>query len=184
MCNKLKKQATHSISYLHKTIAECVYPDKNPKFLKPENDRMVYGRFTWKSYAVRLLLATALVMTTYNPTGLSYLHWIIAYSSELIVFKILVGLVISLFWLLFIHAAMRSLGKVGLFLVVLFFGLFFWLIFGGFVISNKEQEIEFSSSWLQWVIVLTLSFVLSVGISWSHLKKWLVGLYDVDDMDN
>jgi len=140
--------------------------------------------FTWNSYLLRLGLSLLLVLATYNPLGYSYLHWLIQHAPMFTAFKVLTGLLLILAWIVLFHATFRSLGKWGLALVMIFFGLLFWVLFGGFIVStNQEQGLTISRAWLQWIFLMVLSLTLSVGISWSHIKKRLAGQLDVDEVD-
>ena len=37
---------------------------------------------------------------------------------------------------------------------------------------------------MQWIILCGIGIVLGVGLSWSHIRRWLTGQRDVDDVDD
>jgi hypothetical protein len=36
---------------------------------------------------------------------------------------------------------------------------------------------------IEWVVLTIVSIVLGVGMSWSHIRRWLSGQADVSDVD-
>lgn len=135
--------------------------------------------FTWKSYLIRLVSAFVLVFCTYNPSGLSYVHWALFDFATFSAFKALIGLIMVIGWLVFLHATIRSLGIVGVTLTVAFFGILFWLIIN----ALRDWLPANMTTILLYVLLLIVSFVLATGVSWSHIRKRLTGQVDVDDVE-
>lgn len=132
---------------------------------------------TWVGFILRLLIATLLVFATYNPTGKSYYHWLsenITAPSPLLV---LAGILLLIGWTIYLRATGRSLGAFGLLLAVAFISTIMWLIvdLGWLDLSSMET--------LTWIGEIVLSFVLAIGISWSHIRRRMTGQIDVDEVE-
>ena len=132
---------------------------------------------TIQGFFWRLGFALVLVLLTYNPSGYSYAHW---FKNEISHFGPTLGIAgISLIigWVIYLRATLRSLGLIGLILATLFFGMIIWLLIDwGWIGMNNV-------SMTSWVILVLISLVLAVGISWSHIRRRLSGQVDSDDVD-
>ncbi|HEX6998341.1 MAG TPA: DUF6524 family protein [Gammaproteobacteria bacterium] len=140
---------------------------------------MAVRYFTWSSFLLRLLMAAALVLLTWNPTEFSYLHWL----SEALeqnragAPQAFAGVVVVIGWGILLRATYRSLGGMGLFLGAAFFGTLVW-----FLISLDVLSLSAPKS-MAWAALLCLSGLLAIGLSWSHVRRRLTGQVDVDDVD-
>lgn len=133
--------------------------------------------FNWQGYLLRLLFALLLVFTSYNPEGYSYYHWMIANPQEFTPLKLLAGVVLLIGWAIYIRATLRSLGPIGLTLAAAFFGSLVWVVLDlGWVSTDSMRA-------LSYLVLLMLSAVLSVGISWSLIRRRITGQLDVDQVD-
>ena len=74
--------------------------------------------FTAGGLLVRFLLALALVLVTFNPTGVSYLHWFFDEFPAITAAKVVVGIGLFIAWIVFVRATMQSIGIVGVILAV------------------------------------------------------------------
>ena len=137
-------------------------------------------KFTWINYLIRLGAALLLVFATYNPTGWSYFHW----AGELIrgnweevgPLLALGGIVLIIGWVIFLRATIRSLGAFGTFLAVAFFAIVIWLIVTWFPSLTDSDH-------LIYLLLIGTAGVLSIGISWSHIRRRMTGQIDVDEAD-
>ncbi len=86
--------------------------------------------FTIASFGWRLLIALALVLITYNPSGTSYSHWIRDATAQagLRPEHFLVAVVLIIGWVMFVRATLRSQGGVGILLGAGFFAALMWLL--------------------------------------------------------
>jgi len=139
-------------------------------------------RFSWPGYFARLLFAIAIVFATYNPLGYSMYHWIKHQAStntdpQMWAFLVLVGIVIVIGWVIFIRATYRSLGAFGTVLAVAFFAALIWVILTLVPPPEGNQDL------IVYLIQFGLAGVLSVGLSWSHVRRRLTGQFDVDETD-
>ena len=89
----------------------------------------------------------------------------------------LAGIVLLIGWVIFLRATMRSLGVIGMILAVAFFGILIWVVLTYLPSLKGELEI------MIWLFLTGLAGVLSVGISWSHIRRRMTGQIDVDETD-
>ena len=131
--------------------------------------------FTFTSFLWRYLFAFALVFLTYNPSGFSWVGWLL--SDIPLVYKAATGIVLLIGWVMFLRATWNSLGTLGTSLAAGFFAVIIWLCieWGFFALDN--------TSVIQWVLLFVLTGVLAVGMSWSHVRRKLTGQYDTDEIE-
>lgn len=86
------------------------------------------ARFRLVDFTVRWLFTFALLTAIYNPTGYSYVDWLLVADSEYIPVKVFVGLsLLLLLWFIF-AMALRAMKGWGIFLGWLFFGAAAWAL--------------------------------------------------------
>jgi Family of unknown function (DUF6524) len=140
----------------------------------------VTREFSLVGFLWRLAAALVLVLSTYNPTWFSYYGWLRRGMTEhaLKPGHFVVGVILIIAWTVFVVAARRSLGTVGLVLAAaLVGGIVWWLTYIGIVAVG-------SVSALTWVSLICLALVLAVGLSWAHVWRRLTGQYEVDRTDD
>jgi hypothetical protein len=138
------------------------------------------GGLTAVGFLWRLIAALVLVFLTYNPSGHSAYHWISSAVAEsdfgplhlLLVAALLIG------WVIYWIATWRALGTLGVALAALVLGAIIWLL-----IDIGWLKLE-SVSAITWVLLVGLSVVLAVGVSWSHVWRRLTGQINVEDVDD
>jgi len=132
---------------------------------------------TVQGFLLRLLFALLLVMLTYNPSGYSYSHWLQNSFSNIGPLLGIAGISLIIGWVIYLRATLRSLGSIGLVLAILFFAAIIWLLidWGWLGMGNVTA--------MSWVILILISLVLAVGISWSHIRRKISGQVDADDVD-
>lgn len=134
------------------------------------------NNFGWDSFLVRLIFAIIVVFATYNPEGYSYYHWVAADYSTFSVFKAFVGVVLLIGWVILLRATLGSLGALGIILAAAFFGLAIWLIIDVFGLSADNRRV------IGYIIEIMLACVLSIGVSWSHVRRRITGQVDTDEL--
>jgi len=131
---------------------------------------------SWKGFAIRFLLGLVLVFATYNPETWSYLHWVKNTFPKITAIQAFAGVVLLIGWAVFIRAAMRSLGLIGLVLALAFFGTLLWLVIDvGLIPADSIRAITY-------IVEFILAGVLSTGLTWSHVRRRLSGQMDTDDV--
>ena len=130
----------------------------------------------WQGFLLRFAAGLVLVFATYNPEGYSYFHWIKGDFPGSNAVKAFAGIVLIVGWAIYIRAAMRSLGLIGLLLATAFFGTLIWLIIDVWQISLDNIHV------ITYLVEILIAMVLSTGLSWSHIRRRLSGQMDTDDV--
>ena len=123
---------------------------------------------------IRFLAALVLVFATWNPTGWSFVHWLISTLPNVTAGLVFVGVILVIGWILFLHATLESLGLLGIILALAFFGSLTWLIFN-FGWLSTGQEV------LSYVVLVVISAILAVGMAWSRIWHRLSGRVEVEE---
>jgi hypothetical protein len=148
--------------------------------------------FTFSNFSVRFLFALILVMLTYNPTDYSFYHLVVEQISPAastaagategaavqvsLPLLLMAGIVLSIGWVIFLRATLRSLGPIGISLVAALFGCAIWVL-----VDLKWLIVE--GIVFQYIVLVIVAVVLGVGMSWSHIRRRLSGQADMDDVD-
>jgi len=133
--------------------------------------------FGWDSFAIRFLFAVIVVFATYNPEQLSYYHWALEPLPAFTVLKAFVGVILLIGWIILIRATLGSLGALGIMLAAAFFGLGIWLIIDVAGLSTDNIRI------ISYIVEIMLASVLSIGVSWSHIRRRISGQVDTDEVE-
>ena len=134
-------------------------------------------QISWSGVVLRFLFAIVVVLGTYNPSGHSYYHWGILHMLPFDPVKVVVGILLLIGWVIFVRATMRSLGGVGLILVSALCAALLWLVIDwGLIPKDSIMAVTYS-------VLMIISIILTVGMSWSHVRRRLSGQVDTDDVD-
>ncbi|NOQ13886.1 MAG: hypothetical protein GQ583_05300 [Methyloprofundus sp.] len=140
------------------------------------------NKFNFVSFGLRFVAAAAIVLLTYNPSGYSYFHWVqnslastgAGFGAE----QAFSGVVILIGWAVLLTSTLKALGAFGLILASAFIGTFVWLM-----TSYGLFEVETSTA-ITWTALVSLSALLAIGMSWSHIRRRLSGQVDVDEVND
>jgi hypothetical protein len=170
------------------SLGSASYPDTthaggDDLSMDNKNEKSAAGRrrtsseFDWASFGIRLAATLVLVLATYNPSGWSYVHWLQnGFSNDgLGPEHFVVGVIVLIGWVILLTATQRSMGTFGLILEGLLFGGIVWMLID-FGILSIDSVAKFT-----WVILVILSVMLAIGLSWSHVWRRLTGQFEVDD---
>lgn len=139
---------------------------------------MANKTFNSASFFIRLFFALILVFATYNPTDYSFYHWASqSLEQGLQPLMIFCGVVLLIGWAIYIRATITSLGIIGLVLAFAFFGTLLWVVIDLGIVPANSIEI------ITYIILVLVSCVLSIGMSWSHIRRRMSGQLDVNDTD-
>lgn len=125
---------------------------------------------------IRFIVSTLLVFATFNPSGYSFYHWVINKGDSSLPLMLIAGIALVIGWLIFLRATMRSLGMIGISLVVALLACFVWLAIDFDLVSLGSQVFVY-------IVLVICAFVLAIGMSWSHIRRRISGQADVDDVD-
>jgi hypothetical protein len=126
--------------------------------------------------ATRFLFAFALVVLTWNPSPVNFIRWAVNQWSNMTPVVLFVALALVAGWVVFIRATARSLGTLGVILTMALAGTVLWML-------NHYLLDLTNSTVLAWVLLTLVAGILTVGMSWSHLRRRWSGQADVDDVD-
>lgn len=135
------------------------------------------GQFGWDKFLYRFFAALVIVFATYNPEGYSYYHWLVDDGFNITVFKAFVGVALVIAWVILLRATLGSLGLIGLVLAFAFFGLGAWLLVDLMALDLKNLKVA------SYAVEIVFSFVLSIGVSWSHIRRRISGQVDTDEVE-
>ena len=122
--------------------------------------------------------AAVLVFGTYNPSGYSYVSWLLAEQTEFGPVVAIVGLVLLIGWIIYLRATFLSMGWLGVTLGTALFAAIIWLL-----VDVGWLSVD-STGFITYLALLLVSLILAAGMSWSHIRRRLTGQFDVDDMDD
>ncbi len=134
--------------------------------------------FSLGDFLVRWLFAALLVLGTYNPTDYSYVGWLTGEGTEFGPVQALVGVALLIAWIVFLRATFLSMGWLGIILGGALFTCIVWLL-----IDLGWLSLD-SAGAFTWVILLILSAILAVGMSWAHIRRKWSGQLSVDDVED
>jgi len=135
---------------------------------------MAQGSIGFPGFLVRILAALALVLLTYNPTGWSYHHWVFASPEGFTALKALPGALLLCGWVLYLRAALQSLGFLGFALSALVIGSIVWLLAAQGWIDPSKPTVA------AWFALISLGLVLGIGLGWSQMRRALTGQVDLE----
>ncbi len=135
------------------------------------------GRLTLSGFLGRLLASLALVLATYNPSGLSFLGWIAGNFPHIQPLQAVVGLVLLAVWIFFVHATWRSLGTLGVALGLAFFAAIIWLI------SSWGWLNTSSHTAMTWVALFFIACLLTLGLCWALIRVRVSGQAVIEEVD-
>ncbi|MCG6903886.1 MAG: DUF6524 family protein [Rhodobacter sp.] len=130
------------------------------------------------SFILRWLFAFILVAGTFNPTEWNYFRWAGTNYSSQMPLVVLLGLILTIGYIIYLRATLRSIGAIGMFLVLALVAAIVWVLYDYGLLDLKN------SGALVWLGIFAMSVVLGIGLSWSFVRRALSGQHDVDDVDD
>ena len=128
-------------------------------------------------YFLRWIFAFLLLALTFNPTDYNYVRWsMMNYATETPV-TVLMGLILLIGYIIYTRATLRSIGGFGMFLILSVVAALVWVLYDWGILTLENRAVN------TWLGVVALSFVLGIGLSWSHVRRTLSGQSDMDDVD-
>ncbi|HVE48247.1 MAG TPA: DUF6524 family protein [Casimicrobiaceae bacterium] len=118
-----------------------------------------------RSLFTRTLLAIALVLLTWNPSGWDYVDWALRDRSTFDAVKAFFGLVLLAAWVFCLRAAWVSLGALGIVLVAALLATVVWMLVQFGVVAPDDRRA------MVWLALVAIAIVLGVGVSWAKLRQ-------------
>jgi uncharacterized protein DUF6524 len=129
-------------------------------------------------FLMRWVLAFVLLTATYNPTDWNYLRWAMENYSLEPAISLLAGLLLLAGYIIYLRATLRSIGYIGIGLVTAIVASGVWVLIDLGFLQLEAPDI------LVWISLIGLSFVLGIGLSWSHVRRAISGQSDMDDISD
>jgi len=128
-------------------------------------------------FIMRWLCAFLLLAVTFNPTEYNYVNWVRDFGGMNMSIAVLLGLLLAIGYIIYLRATLRSIGGFGMLLVLAVVAAALWVLYdlGVLRLDNSSMNV--------WLALAALSFVLGIGLSWSHVRRALSGQADMDDVD-
>ncbi|PRX35169.1 hypothetical protein SAMN05216257_102355 [Meinhardsimonia xiamenensis] len=125
----------------------------------------------------RWLFAFVLLAATFNPTDWNYVSWARTNWESDPPLTIFTGLLLVVGYIIYLRATLRSIGFVGMMLVLAIVGSALWLAYDRGWLDPTDTTANV------WIGIFALSIVLGTGLSWSLIRRRLSGQFDVDDVE-
>jgi len=130
---------------------------------------------TLRGFFIRWTISSTLLLLTINPTKWCYYAWLVADDGTPLSYKALVGMLVVVIFSFYWHACKVALGKWGIYLVIAVFAVAIWALRDyGWVDPNSPAV-------LRWGILLCVSTIMTLGMSWSHISRRMTGQLDVGE---
>ena len=129
-------------------------------------------------FLIRWAMAFVLLAATYNQTDWNYVSWTMVNFNRETAMTVLMGLLLMAGYIIYLRATLRSIGMIGMGLVSAIVAAGVWVLIdqGIIQLGNATVKVLF--------VLVGLSFVLGIGLSWSFVRRAMSGQYDVDDADD
>jgi hypothetical protein len=125
---------------------------------------------------LRMAAGVALVLALWNPSGRSYLNWLIGHQADERPYLALVGVTLLIAAVIYLRATLRSIGVLGMILAGAFIGALLWVFAALGLLDLRDAGVA------EWAALVAVGLVLGIGLSWSHIRRGLTGQSDVDDV--
>jgi len=135
---------------------------------------MASGSISFAGIIIRIVVSVALVLLTYNPSGHSFVHWVLADLSGFDAMKAFIGVVLLAAWVVLVRTARTSLGNLGIVLSAVLLGTVVWMLYDmGLLATTRTSAIV-------WIILIMLGIILGIGLSWSLIRQRATGQVEVN----
>ena len=127
---------------------------------------MASRTITPKGFLYRWLAAVVLVAGTYNPWTPNMLSWGFSDAGPWSL-RIFAGLLFLIGYVIYLRATFESIGWPGVLVVLCLFGSVGWILL------DAAPWIATSSVFLGLFSIITLSSIMTIGLSWSFVRNFL-----------
>ena len=137
---------------------------------------MARGSFGPMGFLWRWLVAFVLVALSFNPSGVSYYHWVVGDEPASMPVMLLCGLLLLVMVGIYLRATWTSIGMIGIVASLAILGTLVWLFVDVGWLSLASGNV------VGWIAIVILSFIMGIGMSWSHVQRKVSGQLDTDDI--
>lgn len=128
-------------------------------------------------FILRWAFAFILLAVTFNPTRYNFIRWASENWRDQMPLTALFTIVLIIAYAVYIRATFRSIGPIGMGLIIALVGALIWVLIDWGVLSLENRSLNV------WLGIVLLSVVLGIGLSWSLVRRKLTGQVDIDDVD-
>lgn len=130
-------------------------------------------RFTPLRFVVRWLASYFLLASTYNPSGVSYFHWITSRDEDYLSLKIAVGMVLVAAYTALWPILYTTLGPIGMFMTTAI------VVSGTLVMWDYGMLDHIRPTFYPYGVLGALATIVAVGLTYSHLtlQIWYIKAY-------
>jgi hypothetical protein len=132
--------------------------------------------FSYPGIIVRWLMSMFVVFATFNPSGYSYVHWVLRDADQPWSLKVLAGLLLGSLATTFLLATVRALGLRGIIAASGLLAAATWAMIDLGLFRNLSH-----SAYLT-IVLTVIASILALGLSWSNLSLRVTGQVDSNDV--
>lgn len=121
---------------------------------------------------LRIVMAIALVLVTFNPSGYSLYHWLAGAPLGITPGKTVAFVILLIGWVICIRTAAVALGWIGMALGGALLAALVWLL-------TDRGLISLNGTGIVWLSLVVVGLLLGVGLSWSLLRARATGQLEV-----
>ena len=110
-------------------------------------------------FILRWFFAFALLSVTFNPTDYNYICWASTHLQNDLPMTVLLGLAFVIGYIIYLRATLRSIGWIGMTLILALTAAALWVLYDRGVLSLENRAINI------WLSLIALSLVLGIGLS-------------------
>lgn len=135
-------------------------------------------QFTVTSFLIRLVATLFVVLSTYNPSGFSYVHWLLQGRPGDALLQIAVAIVYVVAYYVFLMTTLRALHVSGIVLTVALLASLVWVLIdmGAIALTGIGDVAS--------IALYMFGGVLAIGMCWMQIYVLLTGQVSVDMLDN
>jgi len=131
------------------------------------------GALRW-AFFISWFFAVLLIAATYNPSFANYATWVRANLATEPALSALFGRLLVAGYLIYWRATLNSIGII---LIIANLGALLWLLFSAGFLQFGNPVVN------GWIVIVALSLMLAIGMSWSVIWRRMSGQVDVDEVD-
>lgn len=132
-------------------------------------------KFSWRWVLARMSVAFLLVFLTYNPTGYSYVHWLLQFDDSLLSLKISVGIFLFILLQILFNITFSVFRLSGLIVGVITAVLLSHYVLIFMFSWERFESFNGFVLWLSYLLPMTVAIVIGAGTSWPQLMTLLSG---------
>ena len=132
-------------------------------------------KFSWRWVLARMSVAFLLVFLTYNPTGYSYVHWLLQFDDSLLSLKISVGIFLFILLQILFNITFSVFRLSGLIVGVITAVLLSHYVLIFMFSWEHLESFDGFVLWLGYMLPMTVAIVIGAGTSWPLLMTLLSG---------